>query len=169
MRSGKTKAMLQKIEPIKYSNHKYRLIRPDVDDRKDRLYTNEYIYIRGYRPQEILDISQNIDIIGIDELQFFDKSIVDVILDLQKENKYIIGAGLDLNHKGKLFNGMGELMGIANIVHKLTAICEKEGCNNIATRTQRLDANQKPITGNAPEIEVGDGQYRVYCLEHFIK
>ncbi len=100
--------------------------------------------------------------VAIDEVQFFEPSIVDVILKLMESGVNVIVAGLDTDFKGEPFGCVPQLMLYAQELVKLTAICTK--CGNEAIRTQRL-VNGKPASRNSPLVLVGASEtYEARCL-----
>lgn len=111
---------------------------------------------------EVVDTED--DVVAIDELQFFDKEIVEVVNKLVAKGKRVIGTGLDLDFKGEPFGAMPELLAYADKVDKLTAICMKCG-SEYAVRTQRL-IDGKPADKNSPLIMIGaDETYEARCLD----
>jgi thymidine kinase len=123
-------------------------------------------------------LSNKIDIILIEEANFFDRSLVDVVKLLLQNDKKIVVSGLDLDFRGNPFGPMGHLLALANEVIKKQAFCEYsneigEKCGEIATRTQRL-LYGNPAPHSDPLIIVGDGNendnrsYQARCPKHHI-
>ena len=110
-------------------------------------------------------------IIGIDEAHFFDVRLVEVIDTLLIRRYHIIISGLMLNFRGEPFGPMPWLIGRANNVMRLTGICDVNGCNRRATRTQRL-INGEPASYDSPVVEIeGQGKditYETRCVIHHI-
>ena len=103
-------------------------------------------------------------VVGIDEAQFFDSGIVEVIQRLEKDDKRVICAGLDTDFRGEPFGVMPTIMAIAEHVDKLQAICMV--CGEPASRTQRL-VNGKPAFYDDPIIIVGASEmYEARCRLH---
>src|SRR5699024_7351382 len=103
----------------------------------------------------------NIDVIGIDEVQFFNEEIIETINQLADQGIRVIAAGLDMNFRGEPFGVVPELMAISESVTKLTAICPK--CGSPANRTQRL-INGEPASYHDPIILVGASEsYEPRC------
>lgn len=177
MFSGKTRALLDRVDPLRWMHGKYTYIgfKPKIDNRKfDSRSIESFIEwnpILQSKPELILENS-NYDLIAIDEIQFFDKGIVDVILELQKLNKNIIFSGLDLDFKRKPFGAMPELITYANEFKKSYAICNQ--CGEPAYYTQRL-IDGKPSNPNSDIILIeGSGKetYEPRCnndYEYFDK
>ena len=93
--------------------------------------------------QTILLLANDIDVVGIDEAQFFDMGIVEVCSELAKRGMRVICAGLDMDFKGVPFGPMPALMAIAEDVYKTHAICVR--CGDLAYVSHRLVANEKRV------------------------
>ena len=91
----------------------------------------------------ILLLTSDVDVVGIDEVQFFDDSIVDVCQELANRGVRVICAGLDMDYLGKAFGPMPTLMAIAEYVTKVHAICVR--CGNLAQHSHRLAASDKLV------------------------
>jgi thymidine kinase len=98
-------------------------------------------------------------VIGIDESQFFEDEIIDVIQSLLRQKKKIIASGLDLDYRGVPFGPVPALLAMADRVDKLLAVCRKCG-SDFACRTQRL-------VHSSEQILVGDGEYEARCIHCF--
>jgi thymidine kinase len=108
-------------------------------------------------------VEEDTDVVAIDEIQFFDDSIVTVVKILADRGKRVIFAGLDMDFRGEPFHPVPELMAIAESVTKLNAICVI--CGNPASRTQRL-IDGKPAAYTDPVIMVGAAEsYEARCRD----
>jgi thymidine kinase len=180
MYSGKTQALNRIIGPIRILETKglatYGFFKPEEDNRKTRTIdhpSTQAVLIPKQAPGEIYATSRDKDAIFIDEIMMFDDEIVDVVGQLIRERKYIVGAGLNLNFRGEWFGPMKDLTDIASFSGTLTfldqAVCYHPGCGKIATRTQRY-LNGKPAPYNDPEFIVEDNdnsrKYYPACEEH---
>ncbi len=174
MMSGKSGLLLKRIDPLRWMNDRFTFIcfRPKLDNRKINCRSNDdfikWIKIDEKNPEEILKyVRKEHDIIAIDEIQFFDKKIIKVILELQKRMKNIIFAGLDLTFRGEPFGPMPELISIANEFKKCHAICKK--CGEPAYYTQRLMGGV-PAHYNSPTVSIElKGKKETYeprCFKH---
>ncbi|MBU2612240.1 MAG: thymidine kinase [Nanoarchaeota archaeon] len=168
MMSGKTGKLIQRVDPLRWMNGRFSYMgfKPRVDDRNFNSRSErdfiKWNYIK--KPEEIISISKEYDLIAIDEIQFFGKNIVDVVLELQKQEKNIIFSGLDLDFRGEPFGSMPELMAIANEFEKLHSVCTK--CGDPAYYTQRL-INGEPAHYNSPLISIeGESEYTARCFRH---
>jgi len=175
MKSGKTKALLDRVEQLTYTNHNVLVFKPEVDTRdgflKSRNSANEYscIYVNERLPESIFDhVKENTSVVAIDEIQFFSKNIAQVVEALQRRNINIIAAGLNTDFRGEPFGAMGHLLALANESYALAGVCDVSNCNMVATRTQRL-IDGKPAQYDSPIILIeGSGKevYETRCLHH---
>ena len=170
MSCGKTEELLRRIKRAIIAKKKVKVISPEIDTRAkgDYIESRNGLWLDAIKvksSQEILRVVKDEDeVIAIDELQFFDEHIVDVIAKLMKDGKKIIGAGLDLDFKAEPFGYMPELLCLADKVDKLTAICMKCG-SEYGIRTQRL-INGEPADKHSPLIMIGgDETYEARCLD----
>src|SRR5690606_8501261 len=105
-------------------------------------------------------------VVAIDEVQFFDEGIIDVIQTLAERDIRVIAAGLDLDFRGEPFGTLPQLLSMAEEVTKLRAICVV--CGEPASRTQRR-VNGQPAHYNDPVIMVGaEESYEARCRKHHI-
>lgn len=170
MSCGKTEELLRRLTRARIANKKVKIFSPAIDTRapdnciESRNGSFESA-IKINSASEILNyIEEDDDVIAIDELQFFDDDLIEVVLKLINSEKKVIGTGLDLDFKEEPFGPMGELFCYADKVDKLTAICMKCG-SEFGNRTQRL-INGKPADRNSPLIMVGgDEKYEARCFE----
>ena len=109
-------------------------------------------------------LGEGLEVIGVDEVQFFPMGIVDVLNGLADEGVYVIASGLNLDFKGDPFPVTRELLVRADNIVYLTAVCTV--CGRPATRSQRL-IDGKPAPRNSPVIQVGGREsYEARCREH---
>ncbi|MDX1279387.1 hypothetical protein [Oceanihabitans sediminis] len=176
MNSGKTKAILDRIDKIRFiDSNCYLFVRPLCDTRNtfplNRHFgkTNFATHVYEKKPEQILEYVGDKKIVAIDELQFFEKGIEDVIEEMQRDGINVIASGLDTNFKGEPFGRMGVLLSKANEIYKQSAICQYDNCGMPATRTQKL-INGEPASYNSKIIVIEDGTqketYEPRCLEH---
>lgn len=170
MGCGKTEELLRRIRRSIIANKKIKIISPMVDTREgsDCIKSRNGLFLDAikvrYAAQILTVVKPDDEVVAIDELQFFDSNIVNVISKLVSEGKRVIGSGLELDFKAEPFGSMPELMCIATKVDKLYAVCMKCGSDN-ATRTQRL-INGKPADKNSPLIMIGgDEAYEARCVK----
>lgn len=170
MSCGKTEELLRRIKRCIIAQKKVKVISPSIDTRAkgDYIESRNGLWLDAITVKSAKDIMSNIEkddeVIAIDEIQFFDKDIVDVVRKLAEQGKRVIASGLDLDFKGEPFGSMPELLCIADKVDKLTAVCMKCGSDR-ATRTQRL-INGFPADKSSPLIMIGgDETYEARCLK----
>jgi thymidine kinase len=157
MFSGKTEELIRRLRRAKIAKQNVMIFKPKIDNRYSEYeivshseQAMEAIIVET--PEEILEQSQEADVIGIDEGQFFDNSLVDICNKLADSGKRVIVAGLDQDYKGKPFEPMPQLLSVAEYITKTLAICVK--CGNPADRTQRIVAsNDLVLVGSADAYE----------------
>jgi len=172
MFSGKSEEMIRRVKRAMIANQKAIVFKPEIDKRysEDKIVSHNGIKLKAISvkdPNEIYSKSQNFDVIAIDEAQFFDQKLIEVVEKLAEENKRVIIAGLDQDFRGEPFSIMPHLMAIADSVDKLHAICVV--CGAVATKSQRL-IEGKPAPYESPTIIVGAMEtYQPRCRKCFQK
>jgi thymidine kinase len=156
MFSGKTEELIRRVRRTQYAQQKCQVFKPEIDNR----YETEYIVshnkaktasVRVKTAQQILQqVDEDTEVVAIDEVQFFDRAILDVCTRLADSGRRVIVAGLDQDYRGLPFGHMPELLAIAEYVTKNLAICVK--CGNPANRTQRLGGGSQTVLVGADEI-----------------
>ncbi len=170
MFSGKSEELIRRVRRATFGNLSVRVFKPAIDNR----YAEESVVSHNgtsilARPvdssADILNyIDENIDVIGIDEIQFFDEQIVEIVDELANRGYRVIVAGLDTDFRGEPFGPMPALMALSEIVTKLNAICPV--CGSPASRTQRL-IDGEPASYDDPIILVGASEsYEPRCRHH---
>ena len=148
MFSGKTEELIRRLKRAKFANQKVEIFKPAIDIR----YSNEEVVSHDSHailstPVEtsdsILLLTGDVDVVGIDEVQFFDENIVNVCQQLANRGVRVICAGLDMDYLGKPFGPMPALMAVAEYVTKVHAICVK--CGNLAQHSHRLTKSDKLV------------------------
>ncbi len=157
MFSGKTEELIRRLVRAKIAKQKVEIFKPSIDNR----YSEEDIVSHNKRiiksiavksPDDILKHQSEADVIGIDEAQFFDDSIVDVVRKLANDGKRIIVAGLEKDYKGRPFGPMPELLIEAEYITKVLSICMR--CGNPANYSQRLSSDTgQVLVGEADKYE----------------
>lgn len=148
MFSGKTEELIRRLKRAKFANLKVEIFKPMIDVRYSEgdVVSHDSNVIRSTpvdSPTSILLYASDVDVVGIDEAQFFDKSIVDVCRQLAASGVRVIVAGLDMDYLGKPFGPMPDLMAVAEYVTKVHAICVK--CGDLAHHSHRLSADDKLV------------------------
>jgi len=166
MFSGKTEELIRRIKKVELANEKYIIFRPKIDSRnpENKIIShakNEISASIVSSPKEILDLSVNYSVIGIDEAQFFDQSIVDVCNVLANKGHRLIIAGLDMDYEGNPFGPMPNLMACAEDVMKVHAVCVETG--NPAGYSYRKDSSDDLVL-------IGEKkEYKPLSREAFVK
>ncbi len=140
MFSGKTEELIRRMKRAKIAHLKIEIFKPAVDNRYDAINVvshddNALVSHPVYHSQNILLLTQDVDVVGIDEAQFFDEGIVQVCEKLAVNGVRVIAAGLDMDYTGKPFGPVPQLLAIADYITKLHAICVH--CGNIANMSYR--------------------------------
>ncbi|ERJ12600.1 thymidine kinase [Haloplasma contractile] len=158
MFAGKTEELIRRIKRLEYAKKNILVFKPEIDNR----YSDEDVVSHNGTSiksivikcaKEIINyIDDHTDVVAIDEVQFFDESVVQVVDYLADHGIRVVVAGLDRDFRGESFGTMPELLTKAEFVTKLTAICTK--CGAPATRTQRL-VNHTPASYYDPIVLVG--------------
>ena len=148
MFSGKTEELIRRLKRVKIANLKVEIFKPAFDVRYDKLNivihdTNSILSTPVENATSILLLANDVDVVGIDEAQFFDQEIVDVCNKLSNKGIRVIVAGLDMDFMGKPFGPMPQLLATADYITKLHAICVK--CGNIASISYRKVANESQL------------------------
>ncbi len=157
MFSGKTEELIRRLTRAKLAKQKVEIFKPSIDKRyhgSDVVSHNENA-IRSTPVDfagDILLLSGDCDVVGIDETQFFDEEIVRIVQLLANRGKRVILAGLDMDFEGKPFEPMPRLMAIAEYVTKVHAICMN--CGDLAAFSLRLTAaREKVVLGEKESYE----------------
>ena len=145
MFSGKTEELLRRLKRARIANQKVQIFKPILDNRYDEKKVvshdaNATNSVPVKSSLEIIQYASGFEVIGVDEAQFFDSSIVDVCNELADKGKRVIVAGLDMDFQGKPFGPMPALMACAEYVTKVHAICVD--CGNLAHISHRKTENQ---------------------------
>src|SRR6476660_6144119 len=148
MFSGKTEELIRRLKRAKIANLKVEIFKPAIDVRYDeiKIISHDENFIHSTpidNSQTILLMAQDVDVIGLDEAQFFDDEIANVCDELALRGVRVIVAGLDMDFMGKPFGQMPYLLAKADYITKLHAICVK--CGNIASYSYRKIPNEDRI------------------------
>jgi thymidine kinase len=172
MFSGKTEELIRRLRRSELAHQKTCVFKHRLDDRMtiDFIYAHNGDKIKAIaleNPSDmVLFMNDDINVIGIDEIQFFPQEIVSVIVELVDAGKRVIVAGLDLDFRGMPFGCIPTLLAIADSVTKLNAVCIE--CGNEAHFTQRL-INGKAAKFYDPIIMIGAQEcYQARCRDCYI-
>jgi thymidine kinase len=170
MFSGKTEELIRRVRRAVIAKQNVQVFKPALDDRYSvqhvSSHNGENIKARPVEnSQEILKLfEEETTVVAIDEAQFFDEKLGDIVDELADRGVRVILAGLDTDFRGEPFGMMPQLMCCAEEVTKLHAICVV--CGDLASRTQRL-VNGEPARYDDPIILVGAKEsYEARCRKH---
>ncbi len=157
MFSGKTEELIRRMKRAQFAKQKVEIFKPSIDVRysEEDVVSHDNNAIRSTPVDSsgnILLLANDVDVVGIDEAQFFDNGIVDVCNSLAERGIRVIVAGLDMDFRGVPFGPMPALMAIAEDVYKTHAICVR--CGSLAYVSHRLVESQKRVLlGEMQEYE----------------
>ncbi len=157
MFSGKTEELIRRLKRVKIANLKAEIFKPVVDVRYNEIKIvshdeNKINSIPVNNSLQIIDLLNNVDVVGIDEAQFFDTNITSVCEQMALQGIRVIVAGLDMDFEGKPFGSMPALLSVADFVTKLHAICVR--CGSIANFSYRkLPAKDQILIGELDAYE----------------
>ncbi len=157
MFSGKTEELIRRLKRAKFARQRVEIFKPAIDTRyseKDVVsHDNNTIHSTPIESSEsILLLSSEIDVVGIDEAQFFDEGLTRVCNELANQGIRVIIAGLDMDYRGIPFGPIPALCAIADEVTKVHAICVR--CGNLAYISHRTVKNEKRVLlGEKEEYE----------------
>ena len=144
MFSGKTEELIRRLRRAEMAGQNVEIFKPKLDTRyaEEEVVSHNHNKIRSTpveSPNEILLLGSTCDVVGIDEAQFFDESIVDVANQLANSGVRVVIAGLDMDFRGRPFGPMPNLMATAEYVTKVHAICKRTG--NLPNYSMRTTAS----------------------------
>ena len=157
MFSGKTEELIRRMRRAKFARQKVEIFKPAIDVRysEEDVVSHDQKHIQSTpidSSASILLLASDIDVVGIDEAQFFDMGIVDVCNELANRGVRVIVAGLDMDFKGVPFGPMPALCAIADDVTKVHAICVN--CGSLAYVSHRkVESDQRVLLGETTEYE----------------
>ncbi len=162
MFSGKTEELIRRLKRAQFANQKIAIFKPSVDVRYSEVEVVSHD-LHSLKSTPItdaafmLDIPSDIEVVGIDEAQFFGENLVQVCQSLANRGVRVIIAGLDTDFLGKPFGPMPALMAVAEDVQKVHAICVK--CGSLANHSHRLSKNADLVVLGEKDI------YEPLCRE----
>lgn len=164
MFSGKTEELIRRMTRAQIARQKLQVFKPAVDDRYGKEFvashnSNRIESVPVQSPAEILALlDDSTRVVGVDEAQFFDSSIVEVVERLATRGMRVVVAGLDMDFMGRPFGPMPQLLAIAEQVTKLSAVCMV--CGSPASRSQRISAASETVLVGAQD------SYEARCRAH---
>lgn len=164
MFSGKSEELIRRLRRAVIARQRVQVFKPVIDDR----FSTEDIVSRDDRRLKALAVATSeqllnkveigVQVVGIDEVQFFDGGVVDVCMQLADAGIRVIAAGLDQDYMRRPFGPMPELLAVAEEVSKMHAVCVR--CRGAAHYSQR-------VSGGNAQVEVGDSAYEARCRSCF--
>ena len=172
MFSGKTEEMIRRLRRAMIARQKVQVFKPKIDNRYDEQKVTSHAGLDfeavpiSSSDELIKNLNDDTTVVGIDETQFLDDGIIEVIEKMLGKGIRVIAAGLDMDFRGEPFGCMPFLMAKAEKVDKVQAICMV--CGEPASRTQRL-VDGKPAHYEDPVVIVGASEmYEARCRKHHI-
>ena len=157
MFSGKTEELIRRMKRAQFAKQTVEIFKPCIDVRysEDKVVSHDSHSIHSTpisSPSQMLELSNDVEVVGIDEAQFFDNSLIDVVQTLANRGIRVIIAGLNTDFLGKPFGPMPALMAVAEDIQKVHAICVK--CGSPANHSHRLSKSEELVLlGEKDEYE----------------
>ncbi|MBW6537461.1 MAG: thymidine kinase [Mariniphaga sp.] len=166
MFSGKTEELIRRLKRAKFAKQKVEIFKPAIDVRysQTEVVSHDENAIRSTpvdNSSNILMLSADVAVVGIDEAQFFDKGLVDVVVKLANMGIRVIVAGLDMDFKGAPFGPMPGIMAVADHVTKVHAICVR--CGSIAQFSHRFSEKEQVVLLGEKDV------YEPLCRNCYLK
>ena len=166
MFSGKTEELIRRLRRAKFARQSVEIFKPAVDVRYSAVDVvshddNSISSTPVESAQNILLLASNVQVVGIDEAQFFDNGLIDVCNQLANSGVRVIVAGLDMDYQGNPFGPMPKLMAIADDVLKVHAVCVR--CGALAQFSHRLAKTDKLVLLGETD------SYEPLCRRCFLK
>lgn len=164
MFSGKSEELIRRLRRAVIARQRVQVFKPIIDDR----FATDEVVSRDDRRLKALAVATSaellarveigVQVVGIDEVQFFDAGVVDVVMQLADAGIRIIAAGLDQDFQRRPFGPVPALLSVAEEVSKMHAVCVR--CCGAAHYSQR-------VSGGDAQVEVGDSSYEARCRACF--
>ena len=158
MFSGKTEELIRRLTRATYARQEVQIFKPKIDNRYDEtaLVSHSEQRLPGEAVANLDELRgalhSKVEVIGIDEVQFFDESVVSFCESMANQGRRIVVAGLDQDYRGQPFGPMPKLLSVAEYITKLMAICVR--CGNPAHRSYRLAEDpQQVLVGTEDQYE----------------
>ena len=163
---GKSEELIRRLRRAEIAGQRVLIVKPLIDDRYDLGHVVSHAgakmrAVSAAAGSDVPRLAQGYDAVGIDEVQFFDDSIVEAIDSLVRSGTRVVAAGLAQDFRGLPFGSMPTLLCVAEFVDKLEAVCHR--CGGPATMTQRLvDGEPAPFAGATIQVGALDS-YEARC------
>ncbi len=165
MFSGKTEELIRRLTRASYARQNVQIFKPKIDDRYDEesIVSHSDHKLSGVAVSDLDELKNSltpqVEVIGVDEVQFFDAGVVEFCEAMADSGRRIIVAGLDQDYRGRPFGPMPRLLSVAEYITKLMAICVR--CGNPAHRSYRLAEDPQQVLVGTEE------QYEARCRRCF--
>ena len=148
MFSGKTEELIRRLKRARIAGQHVEIFKPRVDTRygEGKVVShdsNSLLATPIADTAKLLAVSEEINVVGLDEAQFFDMAVVDHVQELAGRGKRVVIAGLDMDFRGKPFGPMCHLLAVAEYITKVHAICSH--CGNLASHSYRLSTDTNTV------------------------
>ena len=166
MFSGKSEEMIRRLRRAEIAGQRVVIFKPRIDDRYDACDVVSHAGVRMRAvpvasSMELVARARGHEVVGVDEVQFFDDGVVQAVLELANRGLRVVAAGLDQDFRRLPFGPMPALLCHAELVDKLQAVCHR--CGGPATTTQRLvDGRPAPYSGETVVVGAAE-QYEARC------
>jgi len=166
MFSGKTEELIRRLRRAQFAGLKVEIFKPSIDTRysEDRIVSHDEKSIHSTpvdNAASILLLASGVDVVGIDEAQFFDNSIVNACTELANDGVRVVVAGLDMDFMGNPFGPLPSLLSIAEYITKVHAICVR--CGSLAQYSFRKSDEESVVL-------IGEkDKYEPLCRNCYIK
>lgn len=166
MFSGKTEELIRRLRRAQFANQKIAIFKPAIDKRYSEVevVSHDFHKIKSTpvsSASEMLNVPEDIQVVGVDEAQFFDESLVEVCQTLANRGVRVIVSGLDTDFKGVPFGPIPMLMAVAEDVQKVHAICVR--CGNLANYSHRLNKSEDLVLLGEKNV------YEPLCRDCYLK
>jgi thymidine kinase len=164
MFSGKSEELIRRLRRAVIARQRVQVFKPVLDDRfaTDEVVSRDDRRLKavavGTSAELLARVEIGVQVVGIDEVQFFDAGIVDVVMQLADAGIRVIAAGLDQDFQRRPFGPVPALLAVAEEVSKMHAVCVR--CRGVAHYSQR-------VSGGEAQVEVGDVSYEARCRPCF--
>jgi len=166
MFSGKTEELIRRLKRARIARQKVEIFKPRIEVRysEQEVVSHDETVIQSTpvdSAANIILLASGMEVVGVDEAQFFDDGLVDVCNQLANNGVRVIVAGLDMDFRGKPFGPIPKLLSVAEYVTKVHAICVR--CGNLANYTHRLSKEDRLILLGETDL------YEPLCRICFVK
>ena len=155
MFSGKTEELIRRLKRAKIANQRVEIFKPKFDTRYDESKVvshdaNHVLSTPVENARRLLELTKGVNVVGVDEAQFFDMELPEVCQELALRGIRVIAAGLDMDFRGKPFGPMPHLLAVSEYITKVHAICQH--CGNLATHSFRLTPEENTLMLGEKEV-----------------